>query len=194
MEPGNAKSPHTEDAKVHVGRDVSGQIAIGEHITQIGDVRDAEITISQRITNFISGSTEDRRAERNRRTMLQLVRNSWVVGVLEQSLHGAAMMALDLEERTEAVEHPREMVLQASGEPNQPLPSSIQIADIFDRMDRALLILGAPGSGKTTMLLALARHMIARAEEDPTQPIPWFSIFPPGRKSGSRLQSGWWRN
>jgi hypothetical protein len=34
------------------------------------------------------------------------------------------------------------------------------------------LILGAPGSGKTTLLLELARDLIARAEADPTYPIP----------------------
>jgi hypothetical protein len=46
--------------------------------------------------------------------------------------------------------------------------------EIFDSigMGRSLLILGAPGSGKTTMLLELARQLIARAREDVTQPIP----------------------
>jgi hypothetical protein len=172
MSSNNSSSPHSEDVEVRVDGDVSGQVAIGEHIIQIGDVHGSEVTIGQRITNFISGSVEQQRAQRNRRTMLQLVKNTWVVGVLEQSLHSAAMIALGLEERTEAVEHPWEMILRASGEPNQPLPPSTRIADIFDSMDRALLILGAPGAGKTTMLLELARHAIARAEQDPTQPIP----------------------
>jgi hypothetical protein len=35
-----------------------------------------------------------------------------------------------------------------------------------------LLILGTPGSGKTTTLLELARDLIARAEHNPTEPIP----------------------
>jgi multisubunit Na+/H+ antiporter MnhB subunit len=35
-----------------------------------------------------------------------------------------------------------------------------------------LLILGAPGSGKTTALLELARHLLDRAETDPAQPMP----------------------
>ena len=39
-------------------------------------------------------------------------------------------------------------------------------------MNRALLILGEPGSGKTTMLLELARHALACAERDPDEPIP----------------------
>lgn len=39
-------------------------------------------------------------------------------------------------------------------------------------MGRSLLILGAPGSGKTTMLLELTRQLIERAREDVTEPIP----------------------
>ncbi len=39
-------------------------------------------------------------------------------------------------------------------------------------MERSLLILGAPGSGKTTMLLELACQLIMRAREDITEPIP----------------------
>ena len=39
-------------------------------------------------------------------------------------------------------------------------------------MDRSLLILGSPGSGKTTMLLVLACDLLARATLDPAHPIP----------------------
>ena len=39
-------------------------------------------------------------------------------------------------------------------------------------MNGTILILGEPGSGKTTMLLELARKCIARAEQDDNQPIP----------------------
>ena len=46
--------------------------------------------------------------------------------------------------------------------------------EIFDAigMGRSLLILGAPGSGKTTMLLELARQLIERARQDISEPIP----------------------
>jgi DNA polymerase III delta prime subunit len=124
------------------------------------------------IQRILGIGLDEQRAQRNRRAMLQLVRNTWVKGVLEQSLHGAAMIELGLEERADAVERPWDMVLQRSDQPNRPLPPSTKIVDVFDEMNRALLILGEPGSGKTTMLLELARDTIARAEDDLTQPIP----------------------
>ncbi|RLC69895.1 MAG: NACHT domain-containing protein [Chloroflexi bacterium] len=127
--------------------------------------------IANVITNIFRGGDEQR-ALRNRQAMLQLVRNTWIKGVLEQSLHGAAMIELGLEERADAVERPWDMVVQTPDQPKRPLPSGTKIVDVFDEMNRALLILGEPGSGKTTMLLDLARDTIARAEQDPMHPIP----------------------
>jgi predicted NACHT family NTPase len=43
---------------------------------------------------------------------------------------------------------------------------------VFDDMGGELLILGAPGSGKTTTLLELAGELLARAEAEDGQPIP----------------------
>ena len=149
-------------------------VAIGDIDGGIHDavIAGHDVTIGQKITSFLLGSTAEQRAQRNRRAMLELVKNTWVKGVLEQSLHGAAMIELGLEERADAVERPWDMVLQTPDQPNRPLLRGTKIADVFDDMNRALLILGEPGSGKTTMLLELARDTIARAEGDPTQPIP----------------------
>ena len=152
----------------------AGGVAIGDID---GGIRDAviagrDVTIGQRITQFFGFGPNEQRAQRNRRAMLELVRNTWIKGVLEQSLHGAAMIELGLEERADAVERPWDMVLQTPDQPNRPLPHGTKIASVFDEMSGALLILGEPGSGKTTMLLELARDTIARAEEDLIQPIP----------------------
>jgi len=122
--------------------------------------------------DVILGTTEQRRAMRNRRAMLQLVKNTWIKGVLEQSLHGAAMIELRMEERADAVERPWDMVVQMPDREDQNLPPGTKIIDVFDEANGSLLILGEPGSGKTTILLDLARDAIARAESDPTQPIP----------------------
>jgi WD40 repeat protein len=127
----------------------------------------------QHITNVISGGSDEQRAQRDKRVMLKLVKSFWVKGVLEQSLHGEALIELGLEERARAVEEqPWDMLLQVPGQTNRPLPHNTKIADVFEEMNQALLILGEPGSGKTTMLLELTRDTIARAETDPTQPIP----------------------
>ncbi|NEQ84517.1 MAG: NACHT domain-containing protein, partial [Moorea sp. SIO2I5] len=49
-----------------------------------------------------------------------------------------------------------------------------KLIEVFNQEDIAgkLLILGAPGSGKTTMLLDLAKDLITRAQQQPDQPIP----------------------
>ena len=125
---------------------------------------------ASRIRHALNG--DQLRALRNRKDMLQLVHNFWVKSVLEQSLHGAAIIALGMTEQAQAVEHPWDMVLQAPDVPDRTLPPGTQMINTFDEMNQALLILGEPGSGKTTMLLELARDTIARAQADPAQPIP----------------------
>lgn len=112
------------------------------------------------------------RERRNRAAMLQLVRNTWIKGVLEQSLHGAALLELGMEYNPAAVDHPWDMVVQIPDRPNKALPPKTRIVEVFDELGGSLLILGEPGSGKTTMLLELARDLIARAEQDETLPLP----------------------
>jgi hypothetical protein len=46
------------------------------------------------------------------------------------------------------------------------------MAAIFRDSGRALLILGAPGSGKTVTLLELCAPLLAQAEADPREPVP----------------------
>ena len=48
---------------------------------------------------------DERQAMRDRGAMLGLVKSFWVKGVLEQSLHGAALIQLRMEERTDAIRH-----------------------------------------------------------------------------------------
>jgi eukaryotic-like serine/threonine-protein kinase len=46
---------------------------------------------------------------------------------------------------------------------------------VFDTVGGGLFILGAPGAGKTTMLLQLAEELLDRAEGDPRPQIRWSS-------------------
>ncbi|MGQ0600652.1 MAG: NACHT domain-containing protein [Anaerolineales bacterium] len=98
----------------------------------------------------------------------------WVEDMLENSLHGAVPIALGKQAQAGAVQHPWEMLIATPHQPDRLISPDQPMLEVFDEMQRTLLILGAPGSGKTTTLLELARDLLTRAEADPTQPIPVF--------------------
>jgi hypothetical protein len=104
--------------------------------------------------------------------LLERVRQFWIAGVLDSSVHGAALLELGTARMSDAVEHPWERILELPGEEARIVPAERSIDQLFDEATRALLVLGAEGSGKTTVLLQLARALVARAERDPTQPVP----------------------
>jgi hypothetical protein len=146
-----------------------------------GDVRDSSViigdnnivnqTIIQKFFNIFKSDAETLE-QRNRRILLGHVENAWIKGVLDASLHGTAMLELGIKEDPEAVaKYPWAIKKESTDE---TLPAGTSMLEIFDSigMGRSLLILGAPGSGKTTMLLELTRGLIARAREDVTYPIP----------------------
>jgi hypothetical protein len=111
-------------------------------------------------------------ARTNRQRFLRKVRAFWITGVFEHSLHGAALIALGLQEQPEAVANPWQLVLQhPAGEPRS-LPAGTRITEVYDAAEGELLILGAPGSGKSTLLLELARELLERAEYDERHPLP----------------------
>lgn len=108
--------------------------------------------------------------ERNRYAMLQNVRAFWVAGVLENSLHDAAMIDLGMKPESGAVDNPWDTLLRTpTGDERL---THEPIVNLFDRMNGKLLILGDPGSGKTTTLLTLANDLLFRAEMDDQHPIP----------------------
>lgn len=115
-----------------------------------------------------SGETLD---QHNRRVMLNHVESFWVKGVLEKSLHGAALLELGIKEDPSAINYPWTIKKESTDE---TLPAGKSMLEIFNEIGagRSLLILGAPGSGKTTMLLELTRQLIERARADETEPIP----------------------
>ncbi len=115
-------------------------------------------------------------ASRNRTAMIEKVRTIWITGILQQSLFHKVRILLGLSERADAVARPMDLLVKRPDEGERPLPHGTEIVDVFDSMDRSLLILGEPGSGKTTLLLELARDLMSRAANDPTHPIP--VIFP----------------
>src|SRR6266487_6704454 len=87
---------------------------------------------------------------RNRNAMLAKVRSRWITGVFEQSLDGAPFIKLHLHEQIDAVANPWEQVLHLPDQSIHPLSFSTSIVQIYDNAGGELLILGEPGSGKTT--------------------------------------------
>lgn len=106
--------------------------------------------------------------------LLNKVKTFWIEGVLEKSIHNIALIDLGKETQAEAVAHAWEQVLELPDQNRQTLSPDKKISHIFDEMNRALLILGAPGSGKTITLLQLTRDLITQVEQDESfaQPIP----------------------
>jgi tetratricopeptide (TPR) repeat protein len=108
----------------------------------------------------------------NRMRLEKRVRAAWIEGVLEHSLHQAALIALDLQEQPDALDNPWRLEVQETNLPPRPLPAGTRITQVYDEAEGELLILGEPGSGKTTLLLELARDLLDRAEQDETHPMP----------------------
>jgi hypothetical protein len=92
---------------------------------------------------------------------------------LAQSLRGVAPLTILKENQPDQVTRAWDADVRVS-RLQRTLPAPTEILDAFtDEATRGrLLILGAPGSGKTTVLLQIAEALVARAEADPGEPIP----------------------
>lgn len=101
--------------------------------------------------------------------LLVKVKQTWVDGKLKASLHNEILIPLRMKIQMGTVEDPWGQEFEL---PDRTFPKEEKIGDIFHKASNFLLILGAPGSGKTIALLELARDLIARAELNPYEPIP----------------------
>jgi DNA polymerase III delta prime subunit len=162
---------------IHVG-DLSGERDVNVTLTDVAGGDQIKITNSPGATVIKEAprklSREEQLAQRNRQTMLAKVKAYWVDGVLANSLH-SKVIPLDMERNPGAVTRPRpwDMLWQVKDQPPQPLPPGTHIIDRFQYMaGEALLILGEPGSGKTTMLLELAGDLLTQATQDESLRIP----------------------
>jgi NACHT domain/CHAT domain len=124
--------------------------------------------------NWSAATPESRRAAENRQILLNKVNNFWIKKVLESSLQNQFRIELGLEEQFDAIALPCQMAWETAEQHRRILPRGTRVIDKFDELGtgRTLLILGEPGSGKTTALLELARDLLMDAQSEVTLPIP----------------------
>jgi hypothetical protein len=103
---------------------------------------------------------EEYAVQQSREKLLERLRKTWISGVLERSLYHEARVELVLKE--------------VKDQKHETLPPGTRVIQKFDELGQGgtMLILGEPGSGKTTTLLELARDLLERAEQDVDVPLP----------------------
>ncbi|MCC5604988.1 NACHT domain-containing protein [Nostoc favosum] len=148
-----------------------------------GFIQENHGTVHQNIINQISDSLSGQTSGtekpltgkelRQREVLLSKVKQGWIEGVLERSLHTQAMIELSLEKRSNAVDPPFRGFEEPPEDPKL-LPTGTTATKVFTQIGegRTLLILGEPGAGKTITLLKLAENLVARATEDVSLLIP----------------------
>ena len=126
-----------------------------------------------KLRGYIDAKIIDINKQNNpRQNLLNKVEKYWIEGILKKALHlEKTTIELGLEEHFDAV------TASQRENPNQEkrnLPEGTRAIDIFGEIEnkRTMLILGEPGSGKTTALLEIAQELIRDAKQNQDLAIP----------------------
>jgi hypothetical protein len=124
---------------------------------------------------------------RNRQEFLDDVKTE-AAERLAQSLH-AGMLNIPKEKQPQQVTRRWDAEVKIPHQQPTRLEPDTRIVQLFDdpAVGGKLLILGAPGAGKTTALLELGQELIARAEQDADEPMPAFCSLSSWREDGHGL-------
>lgn len=116
----------------------------------------------------------------NRAELIRRVRRIWITGYLDQSLYQEVLLYLGMKwNPADPPPNPFGMAaLRIDGKATAHQPADIALtvgaplAAFYANVDHRLLILGAPGAGKTTVMLDLAKSYLDKAEQDLSIPVP----------------------
>ncbi len=110
--------------------------------------------------------------EHLRKYWINQIRNLLINNILSGSLSDTVPVEICLEECRDKIDPSRNLPFHLPNSVSRQLPTSTKILEIFDQLGGSFLISGEPGSGKTILLLQLAKKLLDRAESDETHPIP----------------------
>lgn len=115
-----------------------------------------------------------KKKESPRETLINRVEEFWIKGVLDKSLHIEETIELGLIECSQEVTGFTTELGENCQPQNINLPEGTRAIDVFGELQykKTLLILGKPGSGKTTALLEIAKELIDDAKQDINLLIP----------------------
>lgn len=169
-------------------------IATGDRAVAIGGSADGAVIVTGDRNIIITGADAEAISElmgtrpRTERLLLQAVKEE-VTSRLKQSLHNQVLIQLGMEAQPEHVKRPWDSEIKIGDKPPEPIPEDWNILQVFDEAQGKLLILGAPGAGKTTMVLDLARELCIRAEQQADYPIPVLLNLSTWKGAGNSIQN-----
>jgi len=194
IEAGNRLSQRDLQMLVAAVRSQQVTIATGDRAVAIGGNADGAVIITGNGNLVLKASEaeflkdalrtalqENRKVQRSRNEQLLLDEvKQEVTARLHQSLFDAVLLELRKQQLFNRVKRPWDAEIKIGARPSLPLPDNIDILEVFDHQEIVgrLLILGAPGSGKTTTQLDLAKALIERAERQSDYPIPVLLSLP----------------
>ncbi|MEC4819098.1 MAG: NACHT domain-containing protein, partial [Scytonema sp. PMC 1069.18] len=153
---------------VNISKD-KGDIHIGDRIYQGADAD----SIKEALREVLQQQKSNR--PRKEQLLLTDVRRE-VKARLKKSLplKNTVLINLGKELQPDQVDCPYDDDILIGVKPNELLANKTSILEVFeqDEIQGKLLILGKPGSGKTTAILELAQNLIGLAWENPLEPIP----------------------
>jgi hypothetical protein len=88
------------------------------------------------------------------------------------SLEEVTKVTLEFVAKPDAVSKAGRKPQHITSQHQQQLPTHTSIVEVYEQANHELLILGEPGTGKSTLLLQLALYLLDLAEKDIAHPLP----------------------